>query len=188
MPTSPLAQDAARLLGAWQPPDSTQDHLRAAYLDHITAHDDALLRDCRYGHITASTIIVDPVRESVLLTLHPIVGRWLQTGGHCEADDRDLIAAALREATEESGIAGLLVDPEPLRLDRHAVRCRAYDGTSTELHHLDVQFLALSPPDAQETRSAESLDLRWWPWSALPEPSDASVRALVAAARARCGA
>ncbi len=41
-----------------------------------------------------------------LLTLHPRFGRWLQLGGHCEDTDADIAAAALREATEESGIDG----------------------------------------------------------------------------------
>ena len=32
---------------------------------------------------------------------------WLQMGGHCEPGDTTLADAALREAAEESGIAGL---------------------------------------------------------------------------------
>ena len=48
---------------------------------------------------------------------------WLQMGGHCEPEDATLAAAALREATEESGIAGLTLLPGgPVRLDRHRSR------------------------------------------------------------------
>ena len=42
----------------------------------------------------------------MLLTLHRKVGRWLQLGGHCEPADTTLAGAALREATEESGLPG----------------------------------------------------------------------------------
>ncbi|MBW8810801.1 MAG: NUDIX domain-containing protein, partial [Lysobacter sp.] len=38
-------------------------------------------------------------------TLHRKGGFWVQCGGHLEPDDATLSAAALREATEESGIA-----------------------------------------------------------------------------------
>ena len=48
---------------------------------------------------------------------------WLQMGGHCEPEDATLADAALREATEESGIDGLTLLPGgPVRLDRHRSR------------------------------------------------------------------
>ncbi|MFM8238901.1 MAG: NUDIX hydrolase [Actinomycetota bacterium] len=186
MSPSGLQADAYRALSDWRPSDADQRELRGQYLAHLDAYDNAMLRECRFGHVTASSLIVDATRESVLLTLHPIVGRWLQTGGHCESDDTTLMGAAHREATEESGIDDLRIDAIPLRLDRHAVRCRPATGDPTVLDHLDVQFLALAPAYAQETRTQESLDLRWWHWARLPDGIDASVRNLVAAARERC--
>lgn len=181
---SPTAHDRARsLLASWSAPDPGQHLLRQEYLEFLDAHPGALGRTERAGHLTASALIVD--RDRVLLTLHPTVGRWLQTGGHIEDDDVDLGSAALREAREEGGITDLVLDPEPLRLDRHSVRCRSDAGDRTELDHLDVQFLAVAPPDAVARRSAESDDLRWWAWDALPADTDDSVRALVAQARIR---
>jgi hypothetical protein len=46
----------------------------------------------------------------------------------------------------------------------------------------------LAPPGGVEQRSSESLDLRWWPWAALPEDIDDSVARLVEAARTRLDA
>ena len=68
----------------------------------------------------------------------------------------------------ESGIPGLELTATPVRLDRHRVRCRDGLGGEDLLDHLDVQFLVIAPPGGVEQRSSESLDLRWWPWSALP--------------------
>ncbi len=183
-----LHADAHRTLLDWSPPDRDQSRLRGEYLRHLDTYPDAMWRACRAGHLTASAIVVDPVRERVLLTLHPGVGRWLQTGGHCEPTDTDFTAAALREAREESGILDVVISGAPLRLDRHQVSCRGGDGQHTTLDHLDVQWLVLAPADAVAVRSAESVDLRWWPWEDLPggeTGADRSVRDLVAAARTR---
>jgi 8-oxo-dGTP pyrophosphatase MutT (NUDIX family) len=190
MPAVPdaLHSDAVRVLTAWQPAFEDQRALRKDYLSFLEQHDDALRRSNRRGHLTGSTLVVDTSRESVLLTLHPLVGRWLQLGGHIEPNDASLHAAAHREALEEGGVEGIAIDTEPLRLDRHSVRCRDGHGGETVLDHLDVQFLALAPAGAVARRSAESLDLRWWPWASLPEDTDDSVRSLVDAARARVGA
>jgi 8-oxo-dGTP pyrophosphatase MutT (NUDIX family) len=100
----------------------------------------------------------------VLLTLHPRVGRWVQLGGHCEEGDAGLAAAALREATEESGIEDLEIDPRPLHLDVHPITCSL--GVPTR--HFDVRFLLHAPPGAIPVRSPESADLAWWPIDEAP--------------------
>ena len=179
-----LHSDAVRVLTAWAPPaeEPQQHELRALYLEHLDDNLDGVWRSNREAHITASALVVDPEEQRVLLTLHAKVGAWLQLGGHCEPDDLSLGAAALREATEESGIEGLIISGEPVRLDRHQVYCAGREEPPS--WHLDVQYTALAPAGAREAISEESLDLRWFPWDALPEQTDDSVRRLVARARA----
>ena len=72
---------------------------------------------------------------------------------------------ALREAREESGVAGLRLLPDPVDLDRHALggafgRCR---------EHLDVAYAAVAPAGAVPRTSDESDDVAWWPVAALPD-------------------
>ena len=172
-----MRADATAALEAWLPPDEGQARLRREYLQFLAEHDDAMWRECRIGHLTASALVMDEHRERVLLTLHPKVGRWLQLGGHCEPDDPSLREAARREAIEESGIDEVLISTVPLRLDRHPVPCA---GSMSE--HLDVQYLATVRADACEVMSAESDDLRWFLLTGLPEDLDGSVRALIEAA------
>ncbi|WP_093837302.1 NUDIX hydrolase [Streptomyces aidingensis] len=174
-----MHRDADRVLAAWSPPPSGegQEALRAAYRDHLAAHPDGVWRECRAGHLTASALVIDPARERVLLTLHGKLHKWLQMGGHCEREDTTLASAALREAGEESGIAGLRLLPGgPVALDRHRTPCA---------WHLDVQYAVLAPRDAVERISEESLALRWFGYREAGEVADGSVRRLIAAARAR---
>ena len=177
-----LHTSVVEVLSRWQTNDPDQDALRHAVLAFVLARPDACQRSCEPGHITASALVLDHTGSRTLLTLHPRIGRWLQLGGHCETTDSDILAAALREADEESGIAGLRVDPELAAIHVHPLTCSL--GVPTR--HLDLQFVVHAPADAEITRSDESLDLRWWPLDALP-PGDPSLDALATAARARIG-
>ena len=176
-----LHADARAVLAAWEGPNGSQDALRSLYLEHLDEHPDAMLRGCHPDHLTASALVVSSDHRRAVLTLHPIVGRWLQTGGHCETHDATLADAALREAREETGIQVLTLDPVPVLLSRHEVPC----GPVHPSHHLDVQFVAVAAADALPVMSHESLDLGWFALDDPPEPTDQSLRELIAAASSR---
>lgn len=189
-----LHGDAVRVLEGWRPgacgaperseaPEPSeaaeQERLRADYLRHLAAYPDGMWKSCADGHVTASALVVDPSRGRVLLTLHRKLRMWLQMGGHCELSDATLERAALREATEESGIEGLTLLPGgPVRLDRHPTPCA---------WHLDVQYAALAPAGAVEAISDESLDLRWFGYDEVASVADTSVVRLVARTRESLG-
>ncbi|MGH3622600.1 MAG: NUDIX hydrolase [Sciscionella sp.] len=163
-----LHADAEAVLARWRPRSHSQEAIRQAFLGFLAARQDACQRSCAAGHITASAVLLDSTGGRTLLTLHPRVGRWVQLGGHCEDGDTTLAGAVLREATEESGMDGLRIGEEPVHLDVHPVTCSL--GVPTR--HFDVRFTVYVPAGAEPSRSAESIDLRWWPVNALPAGSD----------------
>jgi 8-oxo-dGTP pyrophosphatase MutT (NUDIX family) len=174
-----LHADAVRLVEAWAPPTPEAVAIRSRFLDLLATQPRATSRDNAGAHITASALVVNADLDRVLLCLHGRVGRWLQLGGHCEDGDASLADAALREAAEESGIAGLRLHPDPIDLDVHPVVCR--HGPS---HHFDVRFVAVAPPGAVETVGAESHALGWFPPDRLPSPLGTATERLITPALA----
>jgi 8-oxo-dGTP pyrophosphatase MutT (NUDIX family) len=136
----------------------------ARFRAFVAGHADCFERACVPGHVTGSAWVVSHDRSRFLLTHHRKLGRWLQLGGHSDGDP-DTAAVALREAEEESGIAGLTLatidsDVRPLDLDAHEIPARADEPAHV---HYDVRFLVAAPPAATIAISEESLDLRWFP-------------------------
>ena len=133
-----------------------QARFREAMLAFAADHPDALVRTCVEGHFTGSAFVVDAVAQRCLLLFHTKLQRWLQPGGHADGD-ANLAGVALREAEEETGIVGLVVDPSPLDLDIHEIPA----GKDAAHLHLDVRFLVVAPPDAVVVGNHESQGLRW---------------------------
>ncbi|MEM9714280.1 MAG: NUDIX hydrolase [Actinomycetota bacterium] len=154
-PTSELT-DAIAVVEAFTPADDDQSAARRQILDLITTHDESLHRTCMTGHLTGSAVVVDRGVTRTLVLFHRKLQKWLQPGGHVDGD-ANLAAGALREATEETGIAGLEVWSEPVDLDVHVV-----EPPSEAAHlHLDVRYVVRAPDGAIEQGNHESEQLLW---------------------------
>lgn len=117
------------------------------------------------GHITASAWIVSHDGGHALLIHHRKLDRWFQPGGHIE-NDTDLIAAATREATEETGLQHLqLVAPAIFDVDVHPIPGNAKEPGH---YHYDIRFAFRTDRDAPLKLSAESKDLRWFALAQAP--------------------
>ncbi len=161
-PRSDLA-DAEAELRAYEPPDDEQHAARDRMIAFLEAHPDALWRSCTEGHLTGSALVVDAEAEHLLVLFHAKVRRWLQPGGHVDGD-ANLAGVALREAREETGIAGLRVVVPAIDLDIHEFHAA---GERDHLH-LDTRFVVLAPPGAVVRGNHESEGLRWVTVDELP--------------------
>ncbi len=132
-------------------------------LRFIRTAPDCFCRSHVAGHITGSAWLLDPRGGRALLTLHRKLGRWLQPGGHADGE-ADTLRVALREAEEESGIAGIVpMSREIFDVDVHEIPARPAAGEPAHLHY-DIRYL-LQAPSAAFCISEESEALAWF----LPE-------------------
>lgn len=154
--------------------EPTIDHLRRAlaqfpetgqeptsarcFLTFLDSAPDVFERRHWAGHFTGSAWLVSADGERALLTHHRKLDRWLQLGGHADGD-ADLRAVALREAEEESGLAGLTVESEVFDLDRHWIPAR---GAEPGHWHYDVRYVVRVGASEDFSVSEESLALAWW--------------------------
>lgn len=133
---------------------ATVDRARRFVEDHA----DCFARGQRRGHVTGSAWLVDPAGRRVLLTHHRKLGLWVQLGGHADGNP-DVLAVALAEAREESGIAAVAALSGALfDVDIHAIPAR---GDEPGHVHYDMRF-ALRATHERYVVSAESHDLAWF--------------------------
>lgn len=161
------AEDLLSRLRVWEAPTEQQGRLREEYVRFLDDHGRAALRRERGAdHVTASCFVFAADLERTVLCYHRKGRFWVQTGGHVEADDASVQAAALREAQEEAGLPGLTLVPGVLDLDRHALS-DAFGACRT---HWDVGFAALAPGSDLPRVSDESEQVGWFPVDDLPTP------------------
>lgn len=138
------------------------------YLNTNT-NDAAIDRKNFNGHITTSAFIVNQSRSQMLLLHHKSLQRWLQPGGHAEITDPSLLASALREATEETGIPPidlvhypLTADPDlPFDIDSHHIPANDRKQEPGHYHH-DLRYLFVySGNGAHIFNDEESTGMQW---------------------------
>lgn len=118
------------------------------------------------GHFTASGFVLCPERRRVLLVHHRKLDRWLQPGGHVDADDADLEAAARREVAEETGVAvGAALGGGIFDVDVHEIPA----SVELDAHlHFDVRHVFVASQAALHG-SPEVLGVRWVELDAVGE-------------------
>ncbi|MBX7212519.1 MAG: NUDIX hydrolase [Thermoflexales bacterium] len=165
-----------RALRAHRPADA-QEAASVAEVDALLAGpDDPFTRERAAGHITASAFVVDSARTATLLIWHTKLKRWLQPGGHCEPSDPSLCEAAMREASEETGLTAAKLLPAlsgdaPFDIDVHAIPAR---GDVPAHRHHDIRYLFEVVGQGALTPEPESA-LRWVPLAEVAALDDASL-------------
>lgn len=150
---------------AFTPYNEQEEMDQALILRMLESAPDLFSRENRAAHMTASAWVTNAARGKVLMAYHNIYHSWSWLGGHADGD-ADLLAVALREVREESGIRtvrALQTAPfslEVLTVDGHMKRGRY---VSSHLH-LNVTYL-LSADDSEPlaVKADENSAVAWFP-------------------------
>jgi len=144
------------------------------FREFAASHADCCERSCVPGHFTGSAWVVSADGERALLLHHRKLDIWVQPGGHADGDG-NLASVALREAEEETGLAGLQIEGGIFDLDRHAIPAR---GLDPEHFHYDVRFVVRAGADESFVVNEESHALAWLPVADIARDAhaDGSVR------------
>ena len=126
----------------YRPCNEQEQRDKAVILAFLENNEDAFLRSNLIAHMTASSWIVNPERTKTLMVYHNIYDSWSWTGGHADGET-DLLAVALREAREETGIAHVRpVSPEIFSLEVLTVDGHEKRGAYVPSHlHMNVTYL-----------------------------------------------
>lgn len=161
---NPLTADVADTLSAYEArygsPAGRVDFLRAALEAgrSVTGRKDLPI------HVTCGVIVRDPDGR-VLQIRHRALDRWLFPGGHLEPEDVSLLAAARREALEETGLltsdsGAADVQAVPVDIDVHAIPANADKG-EPDHYHADFRYLVQVIDGAIQLQADEVTDWRW---------------------------
>ncbi|MFW5693934.1 MAG: NUDIX hydrolase [Alkalispirochaeta sp.] len=138
----------------------------AAFLELAGAWPECLHRTHLPGHLTASGWVVHRGSDSVLLTHHRKLGKWLQLGGHADGDP-DLPGVAAREIEEESGVREISSADSrggPFDIDIHEIP--PHREVPRHLHY-DLRFAYTTVDRRPPVVSDESHDVAWVPLAEL---------------------
>ena len=154
--------------------EKEKSHLRDI-ISLLDAGDDAWSRE-HYGpgHLTASAFVVEASTRTVALIFHGKLKRWLQPGGHVENEDSDILSAARRELTEETGMNVSEDGWRLLDVDIHLIPQRS---NQPEHRHFDLRFALLLNEGIRPSiiGADDAIEARWMPLQALKESGEAGL-------------
>ena len=149
---------------AYRPWNEQERQDQVLILDFLRKNSDAFYRTNLLAHITASAWVVNPQRSKVLMVYHRLYDSWSWAGGHADGEE-DLLAVALREVREETGVQRLRpVTEEIYSLEVLTVDGHEKHGRYVPSHlHLNVTYL-LEAEEDQPLRvfEAENSGVAWF--------------------------
>lgn len=156
--------DTIEKIKNYRPWNEQEQRDQALILDFLAHNPDAFCRSNLLAHMTASAWVVNPQRTKTLMVYHRLYDSWSWAGGHADGE-KDLLAVALREVREETGVRQLRpVTEEIYSLEVLTVDGHEKHGQYVPSHlHLNLTYLVEASED-QPLRvcEAENRGVAWF--------------------------
>lgn len=148
----------------YQPYNEQEKRDKDVMLSLLATEEDIFTRENQTAHFTASAWLMNKKRDKVLMIYHNIYNSWAWTGGHADGDT-DLLAVAVREAQEETGVTDIrpvsenIFSIEILTVDGHEKR-----GAYVPSHlHLNVTYLLeADEEEVLRVKPDENSGVKWF--------------------------
>ena len=158
-----VTMDILTQIENYRPYNEQETRDKSVMLDCLNAFADIFTRDNALCHMTASAWVVNESFDRVLMAYHNLYDSWSWLGGHADGEE-DLLAVALREVREESGVQNVrpasedIFSLEVLTVDGHQKR-----GKYVSSHlHLNVTYLAVADPaEHVRIKADENSGVKW---------------------------
>lgn len=159
-------------LQEYRPRNEQEETDRETIFAYIRAFPaDILTRDNIFAHMTASSMIFNARGDKVLMAYHNIFHSWSWTGGHADGE-ADLLAVALKEAKEETGVRTLVpLTEKPAAVDVLPVWGHVKRGRYVSAHqHLNFSYLLLADEtEPLQVKADENSQVGWIPVEEIRE-------------------
>ena len=159
-----MRTDIRAAIAAYRPCNEQEERDQSVILDFLNRHEDAFLRSNLLAHMTASAWVTNPARDKVLMVYHRLYDSWSWIGVHADGEE-DLLAVAMREAREETGVQHLRpVSEEIISLEVLTVSGHEKHGEYVPGHlHMNVTYLLeADESDSLQICEAENSGVRWF--------------------------
>lgn len=147
------------MLQKYAPVANEEIRAKETIISFVDSNVDCFERSLEIGHVTASAWLLSKDLTKVLLMHHAKLGIWVQLGGHCDGNS-DVLAVAIKEAQEESGIQAIVpIAEEIFDIDIHLI---PENKREKEHYHYDIRFLLQVASDEEIVPNSESKSLQWF--------------------------
>lgn len=155
--------NATNMLKAYKPYNEQEQSDVALIIEAEEKLGEILTRENKFGHLCASSFVINKSHDKVLCIYHNIFDSWTFAGGHADGDD-DMLYVAKKELEEETSLKEykLLVN-EPIAVDSIAIAAHCKNGKFVSSHmHYNITYL-FEADENQDIKvlADENKDVKW---------------------------